>query len=75
VSLPASAVVRGFDNPASICNYIVDPSKVDCQNPVTILPGLEPAIFAVPPVSAFSATACFWWRVFLPWRSRKKGRD
>jgi hypothetical protein len=67
--------LQWFDNPASICNNIVDPLKVDCQNPATILPGFEPAIFAVLTVSAFSATACLWWRVFLPWRSHKQRRD
>lgn len=64
-----------FDNPASICNNIVDPSKVDCQNPATIVPGLEPALFALLTLSALFATACFWCGVFLPRRPRRKRHD
>lgn len=58
-----------LDNPARICSEA--PVSMDCEKGVTVLPGLEPAIFAILTLLAFGALVGHWWAVI---QSRKTYR-
>jgi hypothetical protein len=64
-----SALVSWSD-PARICtelNQSTDQSgqnHYSCEANITILPGLEPTVFAVLTVAAAVATVYFWWTIF-----------
>jgi hypothetical protein len=56
--------LTSLDNPASICSSISGPEdNRQCDGRTTILPGLEPMIFAAFTLAAFCVTLKFWWTV------------
>lgn len=56
--------LTSLNNPASICSSIVEKgTSIVCEGRTTILPGLEPTIFAVLTGAAVCAMLAFWWVV------------
>ena len=64
--------LTSLNDPARICtslNRTPGPSGqtlYSCDDNITILPGLEPALFALVTCAALGATLYFWWIVFRP---------
>jgi hypothetical protein len=53
-----------FNDPARICTFYHQEPAVSCEGNVTILPGLEPTLFALLTLLAFGTVVCFWRTVF-----------
>jgi hypothetical protein len=54
-----------FDDPARICTDVVrEGGKMACEKNATILPGLEPTLFALLTAGAVLALAIHWYAVF-----------
>lgn len=65
------SALTSLNDPARVCNIFHlqqstsgAPATISCDGTNTLLPGLEPTIFAVLTVAAVGITALFWWRVF-----------
>jgi hypothetical protein len=56
--------LTSLDDPARICNILHRQPELSCEGNITILPGLEPTIFAVVTLVAVVTMFVFWWRVF-----------
>jgi hypothetical protein len=56
--------LTSLDDPARICNVLHREPSLSCDGNITILPGLEPTLFAVVTLAAAIATFRFWRRVF-----------
>jgi hypothetical protein len=53
-----------LDNPADICSNVTGKDgSIVCEGGTTILPGLEPTIFAVLTGASVCAMLVFWWVV------------
>jgi hypothetical protein len=51
-----------LDNPADICSNVTGKDgSIVCEGGTTILPGLEPTIFAVLTGASVCAMLVFWW--------------
>jgi hypothetical protein len=68
-----SALVS-LDDPARICSQFHTEPQISCDGNITILPGLEPTIFAIITVLAYGATLVFWWWICCG-SSRKPKKD
>ncbi|MGY3610855.1 MULTISPECIES: hypothetical protein [unclassified Bradyrhizobium] len=56
--------LTSLDNPANICSEVTQKaSSIVCEGRATILPGLEPTIFAVLTAASVCAMIAFWWFV------------
>jgi hypothetical protein len=58
------AELVSLDDPARICNVLQREPTLSCDGNITILPGLEPTLFAMVTLATAIATFRFWWRVF-----------
>jgi hypothetical protein len=56
--------LTSLDDPARICNVLHRQPELSCEGNISILPGLEPTIFAIATLAAAVTTFMFWWRVF-----------
>lgn len=63
-----------MDDPARICtDYVKDLLPDPCLGNATVLPGLEPTLFAVVTLAAFAAMAMHWLAIFsMPKNGRAK---
>jgi len=60
-----SPLKDSWNDPARICtNYIVEAGKITCEHNTTILPGFEPAVFALLTLAAVIAMAMQWRAIF-----------
>lgn len=57
------SALTSLNHPATICTNVQVGPPLVCEGRTTILPGLEPAIFAALTVAAVCATLAFWWFV------------
>ena len=58
------SALTSLDDPARVCNtFDVQVGASSCKGTNTLLPGLEPTVFAVLTIAAIGATVLFWWRV------------
>src|SRR5262249_3960926 len=58
------SALTSLDDPARICTrYNVEP-QVSCEGNITLLPGLEPTVFAVLTTAAAAATLIHWCSVY-----------
>jgi hypothetical protein len=72
------SALTSLNDPARICSSVHVESdgpsmagNVSCENNMTILPGLEPSVFALLTLAAVGATIVFWLSVFRAPSSRK----
>jgi hypothetical protein len=60
-----SPLKTSWDDPARICtNYFVENAKITCEKNATILPGLEPTVFALITLAAVIVMVMHWRAVF-----------
>lgn len=59
------AWLGNMENPARICEHIPHAAALICQDGATLLPGLEPAIFAVLTLLAMAASLRYYLAVFI----------
>ena len=65
------SALTSLNDPARVCNTFHTgtpggPSPISCEGSNTLLPGLEPTVFAIMTLAAATVTALFWWRVLHP---------
>jgi hypothetical protein len=53
-----------LNDPARICTVFHRTPSVSCEGNITILPGLEPTLFAIVTLLAFGAVVWFWTSIF-----------
>jgi hypothetical protein len=65
------SALTSLNDPARICNIFHiqqgasgAPPTISCEGTNTLLPGLEPTVFAILTVAAVGTTLLFWWRIF-----------
>lgn len=64
-----------LNDPARICTVFHKTPTVSCEGNITILPGLEPTLFAIATLLAFGAVVCFWTSIFRKPLVRTTGND
>jgi hypothetical protein len=57
------SALGSLDDPARICTELKLAPEISCEKNITLLPGLEPTIFAVLTAAAVAATLVFLWLV------------